>query len=106
MMATIVRERLDGPAAWRGEELARATDWIRSFSPAELDELDAALRGVQARGLPWAKITRADFPLPRLSRGLAEVAEALERGRGIVLLRGLPVAGYSDEDLKQLYFGL
>ena len=105
-MATIVRERIDGPAAWRGEELARATDWIRPFAAAEVDELDAALRAVQARGLPWAKITRGDFPLPRLSRGLAEVAEALEHGRGIVVLRGLPVSRYTDEELKQLYFGL
>ena len=96
-MATIVRDRIAGPEAWRGADLARATDWIRPFTPAELDELDAALRGVAARGLPWSHITRADFPLPRLSCALAGVADDLEHGRGVVLLRGLPVERYTDE---------
>ncbi len=105
-MATIVRDRIAGPAAWLGADLARATDWIRPFAPAELEELDAALRGVAARGLPWRRITRADFPLPKLSRALAGVAHELEHGRGLVLLRGLPVARYTDEELEQLYFGL
>ena len=105
-MATIVSEPITGPAAWLGEELGRRTDWIRPFSSEEIGELDAALRGGAARGLAWREITRADFPLPRLSRALADVAEELEHGRGVVLLRGLPVARYSEDDLRRLYWGI
>ncbi len=72
---------------WRGEDLTRSTDWIRAITAAEVEELDGALRGVQRRGLDWPKMTRDDFPLPRLAPSLAEVGRELEDGRGLVLLR-------------------
>ena len=41
-----------GPSAWTGRDMtARQDEWIRPFSEAELAELDAAMRGVKARGL-------------------------------------------------------
>jgi hypothetical protein len=90
---TIPARPIDTPDAWRGDDLARSTDWIRPFSPAELDELHGALGAVTRRGLDWRDITRGDFPLARLSRELAAVGR--EHGRGVVLLRGLPVERYS-----------
>jgi Taurine catabolism dioxygenase TauD, TfdA family len=103
---TIPARPIDTPDAWRGDDLARSTDWIRSFSPAELDELHGALGVVRRRGLAWRDITRDDFPLARLSRELAAVARELEHGRGVVLLRGLPVERYTEDELRQLYWGL
>ena len=95
-----------GPMVWQGEDLARSTDWIRTVTPAEIDELDAALRAVQRRGLGWRAVTREDFALPGLARRLAEVARELEDGRGLVLLRGLPVERYGDDELRIIYWGL
>jgi Taurine catabolism dioxygenase TauD, TfdA family len=97
---------IDTPDAWRGEDLARSRDWIRPFSAPELDELHGALGVVTRRGLAWRDITRADFPLPRLAPGLAAVGRALEHGRGIALLRGLPVDRYTEEELRRLYWGI
>src|SRR4029450_3675057 len=37
---------------------------------------------------------------------LAAVGLELEHGRGVVLLRGLPVARYSEDELRQLYWGI
>ncbi len=91
---------------WRGEHLARGTDWVRSLEPAEVDELDAALRIVQRRGQAWSQLSREDFPIPTLDRTLAEVSEALEHGRGLVLLRRIPVERYSEDELRILYWGL
>ena len=65
---TIPARPIDTPDAWRGDDLARSTDWSRPFSPAELDELHGALGAVTRRGLAWRDITRGDFPLARLSR--------------------------------------
>ncbi len=95
-----------GPEAWHGKDLARSTDWIRHLSSAEIEELDAALRAVQRRGLGWRDITRDDFPLPRFALTLEEVSRELEHGRGFVLLRGLPVERYTEDELRQLYWGL
>ena len=51
-------------------------------------------------------MTREDFAIPGLARSLAEVARELEDGRGLVLLRGLPVERYSDDELRIIYWGL
>jgi hypothetical protein len=93
------------PFAWNGAELRNRTDWIRPFSRAELEELDAALRAVQRRGLDWVDITREDFPLPRFAAELAKIAQELETGHGMILLRGLPLA-YTPEELRAVYWGI
>src|SRR5258705_12162826 len=91
---------------WHGGDLAGSTDWIRRLSARAVDEIDAALRGVQARGLEWRDIREKDFPPPGVSAELAQVNLDLEWGRGLVLVRGLPVARYSDEELRVIWRGL
>ncbi len=97
---------IDGPVVWTGRELAASTDWVHQLSASAADEIDAALRGVQARGLEWPDITKRDFPLPGLSAQLARLNHDLEWGRGLALLRGLPVARYSDDELRAIWWGL
>jgi TfdA family taurine catabolism dioxygenase TauD len=106
MRRPLLDEPITGPAVWRGGDLAGSTDWIRPFSAAALAEIDAALRAVQARGLTWRDVRTADFPLPGLSADLAQVNRDLEWGRGLVLLRGLPVERYSEEELRTIWWGL
>lgn len=93
------------PFAWKGANLQGLTDWIRPFRPAELAEIDAAVRSVKRRRLDWVDVTRADFPLPAFSVELARIAQELETGRGMILLRGLPLA-YSPDDLRMAYWGI
>ena len=105
-MATMTAQPLGGPAAWQGSDLARSTDWIWPVSDAAAAELDAALGVVKRRGLAWRDIRREDFPLADFAGTLAAVQRELEDGRGVVLLRGLPVGRYSEDDLRILYFGI
>lgn len=105
-MAIMTAQPLGGPAAWTGADLARSTDWIWPISAAAVGELDAALAHVERRGIPWRSIRKDDFPLGELARTLVEVQRELEDGRGVVLLRGLPVARYTEDQLRALYFGL
>lgn len=93
------------PFAWKGADLQHRTDWIRPFRPDELKELDAALQAVKRRGLEWVDVAREDFPIPRFARELAAIARELETGRGMILLRGLPLE-YSPDDLRLLYWGI
>jgi hypothetical protein len=103
---TTTSQPLTGPDVWRGEDLARSTDWIRTLTTAEVDELDAALRAVQRRGLDWRKLTREDFAIPGLAGTLAAVSRDLEHGRGLVLLRRIPVERYREDELRTIYWGL
>src|SRR5258708_394658 len=100
------RQELQGRAFWYGQELARSGDWIRTLGPTATQEIIAALDGVKRRRTPLFEITRDDFPLGRTLDVLAEVAAELEDGRGMVRLRGLPLAGLDEDDLRRLFWGI
>src|SRR5260370_4661510 len=106
MTRTLGDQPIHGPMVWHGQELARSTDWIRKLSPAAVEEIDATLQGVERRGLGWPQIRRAVVPRPGVSALLAQVNRDLEWGRGLVLLRGLPVERYSDDQLRAIWWGL
>ncbi|MSO76840.1 MAG: taurine catabolism dioxygenase TauD [Alphaproteobacteria bacterium] len=102
----MARQKLSGPWVWQGKDLGSAADWAKPLPKAALPELERAFGGVQARGLAWAEVPPADFPLPALEEFLGEVADELEHGRGLVKITGLPVDRYSDAELKAIYWGL
>ena len=81
---------LGGACAWRGEEMAASTRWVRTLDAADVAEIDDALGAARASGAPWPETTRERFPLPRFAAKLDEVARELEDGGGLVALRGLP----------------
>lgn len=93
-------------SAWYGANLAHDPSWIRPFGTAELRELDEALRRVATQGLPLEMIRQEDFPLPGLGPSLAEQLTQIRAGRGFVVLRGLPVERYTDQEIEILYWGL
>ena len=61
---------------------------------------------VKRKGLAWSQITREDFPIRGLDGLLADIADELENGVGIMKLRGFPVDRYDEDDLRRIYFGL
>ncbi len=99
------RTPLTGPAVWRGDDIKNSNAWIRDFPKSATGELDAALAAVKNKGLEWSQITRQDFPLGALDGLLADIADELENGVGIMKLRGFPVERYDEDDLRRIYFG-
>ena len=97
---------VSGPSVWYGRDLQRRTDWLRSFSAAELAELDAAVRAFKASGAPLAGISPGSFPLPSLGTRLAAILEELLEGRGFAMLRGFPVERYTREEQAIAYLGI
>ena len=92
-------------SAWKGEALARSTDWIYELTPADVAEIDAALAQARASGKPVAKIERRDFPLGAFEATLERIAEEVDAGRGFHLLRGFPVGRYGEADAGKLCSG-
>ena len=105
-MTSMLRTPLHGAFAWTGGEMAGRPGWAEELTPAELAELDAALRHAQARGAQLFTMTRDDFPLDRLRDRLLRLREELEDGRGFQLLRGVPVERYSLDEARMLFWGL
>ena len=105
-MTTQTGKPIGGAAAWRGADIREDTSWRHPIDGRALAEIDAALAGVAQRGLDWRDITRDNFPLPELSGFLADIADALESGPGVVRFTGIPVDRYSEDQLRRLYFGI
>ncbi len=97
---------ITGASVWKASDHQNSDEWIFHFSPADLEEIDAALKVQQGSSKPFPHFDKADFPLPKLEPRLAGIAEELEDGRGFVLLRGLPIERYSDEEINVIYYGL
>src|SRR5688572_8847460 len=104
-MEVATHRPIEAPYAWTGAEMQKRTDWLRPFTPDELAEIDIALQGVKRRGIELFDIRKEDFPLPSFSKELAKIAKELESGRGMIMLRGLPLS-YSPDDLRTVYWGL
>jgi hypothetical protein len=103
----ILREPLEVPSTWKGADLQRhPEDWIRPLSSEQVDDLEAAFERALASGKPLAEIRREDFPLPVLGPAIAEWMQALQKGRGFINVRGVPVAGRSDAEIGLLHWGL
>ncbi len=69
--------------------------WVHRLDVAQLAEIDAAIRKVEASGLPFERIAPEDFPLPLTAPLLAAARADLETGRGFSVLAGLPVRSYT-----------
>ena len=101
----LARVPIQGACAWRAADL-HESDWLWHLPASAAAEIAAALAAVKTRGLDWPDFGRDDFPLPGLAVTLAEAARELEEGRGFLRLRGLPVEGYDDADLRRIFWGL
>lgn len=102
----MVRQPIEGRTVWRGPDLERSGDWIRSLDEGHVAEIEAALAGVKRAGHGRFGFGKAAFPLRRTAELLEDVSAELEEGRGAVRLRGLPVEHYAGEDLRQIFWGL
>jgi hypothetical protein len=102
----IARRPLEVAAAWRGPEVAGRTDWMTRLAPAQIDELEKAADEAAGRGLGIEEVRREDFPLPTLAPVIATWSRELARGRGFVLVRGLPVERWGEERAALVYWGI
>jgi hypothetical protein len=97
-------EPLEPRCEWRSTDLADG--YVFHLTGAHLAELDAALAHAEARAGDVLDITRDDFPLPTLGPELVRITEDLVNGRGVVLIRGLPVAQYGKDRASKIYWGV
>ena len=95
---------LEPRCVWRRDDLGDG--YVYELSDAQVDELDAALRVAESRCDDVLDITRDDFPLPTLAPELARLQRDLIDGRGVTLIRGLPVDRYDKARASMIYWGV
>ena len=101
---SIPQSPIISPAAWLGSEQTNRTDWIHRLSELEKAELDAAIRTHRLKREPLANITASDYPLPVLGGAIERWMHELDDGRGFILVRGFPVAEYSEDEAAFAYW--
>jgi TfdA family taurine catabolism dioxygenase TauD len=93
-----VRDR----SAWYGPEIVRDEDWIERLSEDEVAEVRGAVEEIERSRLADdpASLTARDVPLPALGPRLQRRLEEVLNGRGFVLIKGLPVDGWSQRQAE------
>ena len=97
---------ITGPDAWRAGEMRARGDWIHTLSESEIAEIEAAVEAVDDPDRPIAGIDRENFRLPAFGPVLDAIREEILRGRGFVLIRGLPIERYSVRRRAIAYWGI
>ena len=97
---------IDHPGAWRPADLRDGEAIAVMLDDRHLRVLGRALDRARATGKATEDLTRDDFPLDDMAAELDEWRDRVRNGRGIVLLRGLPVHRYSRDDLRRVFWGL
>jgi hypothetical protein len=101
-------DEIVAPSAWYGPAVADRTDWVHTLGGSELAEIESAVRVLGEADLDPMALRREHFPLPTLGPRLGRILDEVLRGRGFVLLRGLPVHewGYRRSAVAFLGLGL
>ena len=99
-------EAVQHPSAWYGRDLTDEPSWLVHLAPGDLDEIASAVRGVKAHGLALGEVGRSNFPLPSLSTRLAAWLKEIRDGRGFVVVRGLNVTEYTDDEVGLIFWAL
>ena len=97
---------VEGASAWTAADLATDGSWVHWLDEGDVRELEAALEYALRGGMADAPFAREEFPLPNLGAKLAGAMDDVENGRGIALIKGIPVERYERPALRALYWGL
>ena len=97
---------LEPHCEWTAEQVADPATYTVHFTAPELAEIDAAVARVRDRADDLLSLGKGDFRLPTLSNRLKAVERELMDGRGFVVLRGVDRAGYSNDEMCLIYWGI
>ncbi|KAI1499550.1 hypothetical protein F5X99DRAFT_419801 [Biscogniauxia marginata] len=97
---------VEGPMAWSGAQGSPVESNILQLQPADVIELETALKSFQELGLDGDQASREHFRLPNLEGRLAQCALEVHRGSGLCIVRGLAPGRYSPELNTILFLGI
>jgi len=97
---------VSGSFVWLPDDLREDTSWLMYFTDTDIDELEAAVESLKARGLSYCEFSRNDFILPELGEKFSKSVLEVENGRGVQLWRGIDPRRYDETTLKMLYWGI
>jgi hypothetical protein len=101
-MTPIHRERIVHPIAWVGSDFKSKDDIAFDLTKNHVAALEDVLSRVKA--VPLEQIQLVHCRHPALNEDIPRILAEVMEGRGIVLVRGFPVSGYSIEEIEKMYW--
>ena len=83
------------PAFWTAADLEADQSWMHPLSESDIAELDALIAKLETRISEVLEIKREDIDLPTFGPRLEAIGKDIIDGRGLALIRGVPVSRYS-----------
>ncbi len=99
-------EPVSDRSAWKGADMMRDDSWIYRLNEREAAEIESAFSRVAGSAKSHEDLSRKDFPLETFGRLVTAMRDQIEDGRGVTLLKGLPVGGKTVEQVEMLYAGI
>jgi hypothetical protein len=105
-MNVILKQPISDNSAWTAETFEKDNTWIYHLTQRDIDDVHQAMLIAKSTGKLIHQLTSTDFPLPNFMNVLTDFKNELEDGRGFVLLRGLPIENYDDQEIDLIYYGI
>ena len=101
-MTPIYRETITEPMAWVGSDFKSKEDIVFELGARQIAAFEEVL--VRVKDVPRDEITRLQSAHSALDGELAKVYKEVINGRGLVVVRGFPVAQHSVEEIEKIYW--
>jgi len=105
-MNIILKRPFEDSSAWNAETFKHDESWIYHLTSSDLADLQEAMLMAKSTGKTINQLTAKDFPLSNFIKAVADFKNELEDGRGFLLLRGLPIENYDDQEINIIYYGI
>lgn len=98
----ILREKIDHEIAWIGSDIRSKDEIAFDLTPRHVAALEEVLERVA--DIPRDEIRIEHSRHPALDGDFAGILEEIMNGRGLVLVRGMPVENHTVEELEKMYW--
>ena len=97
---------IDHPMAWRGSDIGGKDAIAFDLTGRQQAALEELLDRFREERLALGDILPRHCRHPALDGPLARVFDEIQEGRGIVVIRGIPVAGHADDEVGMMFWAL
>lgn len=99
--------QIKSESAWKARDLIQDEKrWVYELTEHDKQEIETALLLALERNTPLLEFSANEFPLPNFSSALKRAAQECEFGRGVFIIRGIPVAGKSEKEARIIAWGI
>jgi len=104
---TTLPDIFSGPSAWLGRDMANSPDaWLHRLTQDEISDLEDGAQNFLSLGYDVGVISKETFPITTFAARANALSQKMLKGIGVEVLRGLPIANYSQEFAATIFCGI